>query len=158
MLDIFADVGEWCDICGNSIPPTDERNMYIDGLEKTLCKSCSGQIEQKLKVLDFRLICDLLSELIKGFGRVKVRQFNLVTAERYIIENEVVLTIEKRGGKFNQEPLGQFVSLSTQELITVIEFLKRKINPNLWMNAVIGNVLEKQMIITLGQPEWSENK
>ncbi|EJR53585.1 hypothetical protein IIO_05934 [Bacillus cereus VD115] len=151
MLDIFADVGEWCDICGNVIPPTDESNMYIDGLEKTLCKQCSGQIEQTLKVLDFRLICDLLRELIKGFGRGKVRQFDLVTAERYIIENEVVLTIEKRGGKFNQEPLGEFVSLSTQELITVIEFLKRKINPNLWMNAVIGSVLDKQMTVTLAK-------
>lgn len=150
MLDIFADVGEWCDICGNSIPPTDERNMYIDGLEKTLCKSCSGQIEQTLKVLDFRLICDLLRELIRGFGRGKVRQFDLVTAERYVIDNEVVLTIEKRGGKFNQEPLGEFIELSNQELVTVIGFLKRKMNPNLWMNAVIGNVLDRQMNITLG--------
>lgn len=158
MLDVFIDVGEWCDICGNSIPPTDERNMYIDGLEKTLCKSCSGQIEQTLKVLDFRVIHDVLKELIKGFGREKVRQFDLVAAERYIIENKVVINIEKRGGKFNQEPLGKFVSLSTKELITVIEFLKRKINPHLWMNAVIGNVLERQMIITLGQADWSENK
>ncbi|MEG7934960.1 hypothetical protein J0817_19925 [Bacillus mobilis] len=158
MLDVFIDVGEWCDICDNSIPPTDERNMYIDGLEKTLCKSCSGQIEQTLKVLDFRVIHDVLKELIKGFGREKVRQFDLVAAERYIIENKVVINIEKRGGKFNQEPLGKFVSLSTKELITVIEFLKRKINPHLWMNAVIGNVLERQMIITLGQADWSENK
>ncbi|MDJ1474361.1 hypothetical protein QBX67_02690 [Bacillus sp. LS15-K4] len=158
MLDIFSDVGEWCDICGNSIPPTEESNMYIDDLEKTLCKQCSGQIEQTLKVLDFRLICDLLRELIRGFGRGKVRQFDLITAEKYIIENEVILSIEKRGGKFNQEPLGEFVALSTQDLITVIEFLKRKINPHLWMNAVIGNVLERQMIITLGQAEWSEKQ
>lgn len=158
MLDVFIDVGNWCDICGDSIPVTDESNMYINGLEKTLCKQCRGEIEQTLKVLDFRVIHDVLKELIKCFGRGKVRQLDLVTAERYIIENEVVLTIEKRGGKFNQEPLGEFVSLSTQELITVIEFLKRKINPNLWMNAVIGNVLERQMIITLGQAEWSENQ
>ncbi|WP_410991144.1 hypothetical protein [Bacillus cereus] len=157
MLDIFADVGEWCDICGNSIPPTDESNMYIDGLEKTLCKHCSGQIEQTLKVLDFRLICDLLRKLIKGFGRGKVRQFDLVTAKRYVIDNAVALTIEKRGGKFNQEPLGECVSLSTEELITVIEFLMRKMNPNLWMNAVIGNVLDKQMIITLSPIEGESN-
>nr|WP_088325737.1 hypothetical protein [Bacillus cereus] len=150
MLEIFGDVGEWCDICGNTIPPADESNMYIDGLEKTLCKQCSGQIEQTLKVLDYRVIHDALKELIKMFGRGKVRQFNLVTAERYVVENEVVLTIEKRGGKFNQEPLGEFIELSNYELVTVIGFLKRKINPNLWMNAVIGNVLERQMIITLG--------
>ncbi|PGA25480.1 hypothetical protein [Bacillus wiedmannii] len=158
MLDIFADVGEWCDVCAKPITPSEESTMYIEGLEKTLCKQCSGQIEKKLKVLDYRLIHDVLKELVKGFGREKVRQFDLVTAERYVIENEVVLTIEKRGGKFNQEPLGEFVALSTQELITVIEFLKRKINPHLWMNAVMGNVLERQMIITLGQAEWSENQ
>ena len=45
-----------------------------------------------------------------------------------MIDNDVVLTIEKRGGKFNQEPLGEFVSLSTEELIVVIEFLMRKMN------------------------------
>ena len=158
MLDLFADVGNWCDVCAKPILPSEESTMYIEGLEKTLCKLCSGQIEKKLKVLDYRLIHDVLKELVKGFGREKVRQFDLVTAERYVIENEVVLTIEKRGGKFHQEPLGEFVALSTQELITVIEFLKRKINPHLWMNAVIGNVLERQMIITLGQAEWSENQ
>ncbi|MGG1137185.1 hypothetical protein [Bacillus mycoides] len=158
MLDIFVDVGEWCDICGDSIPPTEESTMYIGGLEKTLCKQCSGQAEQTLKVLDYRVIHDVLKELIKGFGRGKVRQFDLVTAERYVIENEVVLTIEKRGGKFNQEPLGEFIDLSNQELVTVIEFLKRKINPNLWMNAVIGNILDRQLIITLGQAERRENK
>ena len=151
MLDIFADVGEWCDICAKPIIPSEERTMYIEGLEKTLCKQCSGQIEKKLKVLDYRLIHDVLKELIKGFGREKVRQFDLVTAERYVIENEVVLTSEKRGGKFNQEPLGEFVSLSTQELITVIGLLKRKINPNLWMNAVIGVVLDKQITMTVAK-------
>lgn len=151
MLDLFGDVGNWCDICAKPIIPSEERTMYIEGLEKTLCKLCSGQIEKKLKVLDYRLIHDVLKELVIGFGREKVRQFDLVAAERYVIENEVVLTIEKRGGKFNQEPLGEFVALSTQELITVIEFLKRKINPHLWMNAVIGSVLDKQMKITLAK-------
>lgn len=151
MLDIFADMGEWCDICAKPIIPSEESTMYIEGLEKTLCKQCSGQIEKKLKVLGYRLIHDVLKELVKGFGREKVRQFDLVTAERYVIENEVVLTIEKRGGKFNQEPLGEFVALSTQELITVIGFLKRKINPHLWMNAVIGSVLDKRMTITLAK-------
>ncbi|MEC3148135.1 hypothetical protein P9Z87_00015, partial [Bacillus cereus] len=103
------------------------------------------------------VIYDVLKELIKGFGREKVRQFDLVTAKRYVIDNDVVLTIEKRGGKFNQEPLGEFVSLSTEELIVVIEFLIRKMNPNLWMNAVIGNVLEQQMIITLSPIEGELN-
>ncbi|MEB9465919.1 hypothetical protein P4J10_04110, partial [Bacillus cereus] len=127
------------------------------GLERTLCKQCREQLEQQVKVLDFRVIYDVLKELIKGFGREKVRQFDLVTAKRYVIDNDVVLTIEKRGGKFNQEPLGEFVSLSTEELIVVIEFLIRKMNPNLWMNAVIGNVLEQQMIITLSPIEGELN-
>ena len=68
MLDIFTDVGEWCDICGNSIPPTDERNMYIDGLEKTLCKSCSGQIEKKLKEMSqeqYRQYAMIIHERLK---------------------------------------------------------------------------------------------
>ncbi|MGQ0454039.1 hypothetical protein ACT4UM_18295, partial [Bacillus sp. SS-TM] len=127
------------------------------GLERTLCKQCREQLEQKVKVLDFRVIHDVLKELIIGFGREKVRQFDLVTAKRYVIDNEVGLTIEKRGGRFNQEPLGEFVSLSTEELIVVIEFLMRKMNPNLWMNAVIGNVLEQQMIITLSPIEGERN-
>ena len=74
-----------------------------------------------------------------------------------MIDNEVALTIEKRGGRFNQEPLGEFVSLSTEELIVVTEFLMRKMNPNLWMNAVIGNVLDRQMIITLSPIEDESN-
>ncbi|MEB9460543.1 hypothetical protein P4I79_20550, partial [Bacillus cereus] len=131
--------------------------IYISSLERTLCKQCREQLEQQVKVLDFRVIYDVLKELIKGFGREKVRQFDLVTAKRYVIDNDVVLTIEKRGGKFNQEPLGEFVSLSTEELIVVIEFLIRKMNPNLWMNAVIGNVLEQQMIITLSPIEGELN-
>ncbi|MDA2562349.1 hypothetical protein PDQ32_33240, partial [Bacillus cereus] len=129
----------------------------ISGLERTLCKQCREQLEQKVKVLDFRVIHDVLKELIIGFGREKVRQFDLVTAKRYVIDNEVGLTIEKCGGRFNQEPLGEFVSLSTEELIVVIEFLMRKMNPNLWMNAVIGNVLEQQMIITLSPIEGELN-
>ncbi|MEC2444782.1 hypothetical protein P9W93_26260, partial [Bacillus cereus] len=131
--------------------------IYISGLERTLCKQCREQLEQKVKVLDFRVIHDVLKELIKGFGREKVRQFDLVTAKRYVIDNEVALMIEKRGGKFSQELLGEFVSLSTEELITVIEFLMRKMNPTLWMNAVIGNVLDQQMIITLSPIEGESN-
>lgn len=157
MLNPFEDViGEECYECQNSFPESDMCKIYISGLERILCKQCRGQIEQKLKVLDFRVIHDVLKELIKGFGRGKVRQFDLVTAERYVIDNEVVLTIEKRGGKFNQEPLGEFVPLSTEELITVIEFLKRKINPNLWMNAVIGTLLDKQLTITLAKKYVSD--
>ena len=56
-----------------------------------------------------------------------------------------------------KEPLGEFVYLPTEELITVIEFLMRKMNPNLWMNAVIGNVLEQQIIITLSRIEGESN-
>ncbi|WP_144490030.1 hypothetical protein, partial [Bacillus thuringiensis] len=138
-------------------PESDMSKIYISGLERTLCKRCREQLEQKVKVLDFRVIHDVLKELITGFGREKVRQFDLVTAKRYMIDNEVALTIEKRGGKFNQEPLGEFVFLSTEELITIIEFLMRKMNPTLWMNAVIGNVLEQQMIITLSPIEGELN-
>ncbi|WP_144499270.1 hypothetical protein [Bacillus sp. FDAARGOS_235] len=159
MLNPFEDViGEECYGCENSFPESDMSKIYISSLERTVCKQCREQLDQKLKVLDFRVIHDVLKELIKGFGCEKVRQFDLVTAERYVVENQVVLTIEKRGGKFNQEPLGKFIELSNHELVTLIEFLKRKINPNLWMNAVIGNVLGRQMNITLGQAEWSENK
>ncbi|MED2079487.1 hypothetical protein P4V79_29315, partial [Bacillus thuringiensis] len=150
-------IGEECYQCENPFPESDMSKIYISGLERTLCKQCREQLEQQVKVLDFRVIYDLLKELIKGFGREKVRQFDLVTAKRYVIDNEVVLTIEKRGGKFNQEPLGEFVSLSTEELIVVIEFLMRKMNPNLWMNAVIGNVLDQQMIITLSPIEGESN-
>ncbi|MEC2469586.1 hypothetical protein P9X10_33340, partial [Bacillus cereus] len=150
MLNPFEDViGEECYECEDFFPDSDMSKIYISGLERTLCKQCREQLEQRVKVLDFRVIHDVLKELIKGFGREKVRQFDLVTAKRYVIDNDVVLTIEKRGGKFNQEPLGEFVSLFTEELIVVIEFLMRKMNPNLWMNAVIGNVLDQQMIITL---------
>ncbi|PEB56222.1 hypothetical protein CON65_15800 [Bacillus pseudomycoides] len=155
MLDIF-DVGNWCDICGDSIPPSDERIMYIEGCEKTLCKKCSRQAEKRLKVLSVHVIHDVLRELTKQFGIKKVREFDLITAERFVTNNNVSLNIEKRGGKFNQERLGEFVSLSTGELIIIIKFLKRKINPNLWMNAVIGSVLDRQMTITLVK-EGQEN-
>ncbi|HDR3439452.1 TPA: hypothetical protein ACR3Z0_000017 [Bacillus thuringiensis] len=158
MLNPFEDViGEECYKCENPFPESDMSKIYISGLERTLCKQCREQLEQKVKVLDFRVIHDVLKELIKGFGREKVRQFDLVTAKRYVIDNGVDLMIEKRGGKFNQEPLGECVSLSTKELITVIEFLMRKMNPNLWMNAVIGNVLDQQMIITLSPIEGESN-
>ncbi|HDX9631432.1 TPA: hypothetical protein ROY30_005183 [Bacillus cereus] len=153
MLEIF-DVGEYCDICADIIPPADVKTMYIEGIEKTLCKHCSGKTEESLKVVDFRVIKDVLTEITKKYGREKVRQFDLVTAERFIRENNISLNIEKRGGKFNQEKLGEFVPLTTEELLTVIEFLKRKINPNLWMNAVIGTLLEKQLTLTLAkEPE-----
>ncbi|UIJ66112.1 hypothetical protein LW858_25155 [Bacillus cereus] len=143
MLNPFEGViGEECYECENSFPESDMSKIYILGLERTLCKQCREQLEQKVKVLDFRVIHDVLKKLIKGFGHEKVRQFDLVTAKRYVIDNKVALTIEKRGGKFNQEPLGEFVSLSIEELITVIEFLMRKMSPSLWMNAVIGNVLD----------------
>ncbi|HDR7795344.1 TPA: hypothetical protein QCY19_004015 [Bacillus luti] len=150
MVDIF-DVGEYCDICGDIIPSSNVKTMYIEGLEKTLCKHCSGKTEESLKVVDFRVIQDALTEITKKYGREKVRQFDLVTAERFVRENNISLNIEKRGGRFNQEGLGEFVSLSTEELITMIEFLKRKINPNLWMNAVIGTLIDKQLTITLAK-------
>ena len=62
-------------------PESDMSKIYISGLERTLCKQCREQIEQRVKVLDFRVIHDVLKGLIKGFGREKVRQFDLVTAK-----------------------------------------------------------------------------
>lgn len=152
MLNPFEDViGEECYGCKNPFPESDMSKIYMDGLERMLCKQCREQIEQTLKVVDFRVIHDVLKELINRYGREKVRWFDLVTAERYVVETNMELNIEKRGGKFNQEPLGEFVLLSTQELITLIGFLKRKINHNLWMNAVIGTVLDKQITMTLSE-------
>ncbi|MCM3223354.1 hypothetical protein M3644_26750 [Bacillus cereus] len=158
MLNPFEDViGEECYDCKNPFPESDMSKIYIDGLERMLCKQCREQVEKTLKVLDFRLINDVLKELTKRYGREKVRWFDLVTAERYVEETNTALNIEKRGGKFNQEPLGEFVSLSTQDLITLIRFLKRKINHNLWMNAVIGAVLERQITVTLSAIEGESN-
>ncbi|SFI26889.1 hypothetical protein [Bacillus sp. 103mf] len=59
------------------------------------------------------------------------------------------MKIEKRGGRFHQERLGEFSVFSTAELITVITFLKRKVSSHLWMNAVIGAILNQQITITL---------
>ncbi|PED41950.1 hypothetical protein [Bacillus cereus] len=154
MLNPFEDViGEECYDCKNPFPESDMKQIYIDGLERMLCKQCREKVERTLKVLDFRLINDVLKELTNRYGREKVRWFDLVTAERYVEETNIVLNIEKRGGKFNQEPLGVFVLLSSQDLITLIKFLKRKINHNLWMNAVIGTVLEQQITVALSAIE-----
>lgn len=153
MLEIFGDVGEWCDICGEGIKPGEESTMYIEGCEKVLCKTCNGDMQQKAKVIDVRVIKDVLTQLTIQFGREKVRQFHLAAAEALIKENNISLNIEKRGGKFNQEKLGEFIFLSTQELLTLITFLKRKIDSHLWMNAVIGIILERKMTITLSPLE-----
>ncbi|MDZ5607056.1 hypothetical protein U2I54_08085 [Bacillus pseudomycoides] len=148
MLDIF-DVGNWCDICGDTIEGSEVHTMYIEGCEKTLCKNCSGEMERSVKVIDFRVLQDAMKELINLFGRDKVQQFDLTAAEQFVKDNKIAMLIEKRGGKFNQERLGEFVSLSTTELITIITFLKRKINSHLWMNAVIGAILDQQIVIIL---------
>ncbi|EJR67502.1 hypothetical protein IIO_00490 [Bacillus cereus VD115] len=153
MLDIFADVGEWCDICGEGIKPSEVSAMYIEGCEKILCKTCNGDMQQKVKVIDFRVLKDVLTQLITQFGREKVRQFHLAAAETFIKANNISLNIEKRGGKFNQEKLGEFIFLSTRELLTLITFLKTKIDSHLWMNAVIGNILERKMTFTLSPLE-----
>ncbi|MBT2577449.1 hypothetical protein J7E43_08500 [Bacillus sp. ISL-8] len=157
MLEIFGDVGEWCDICGEGIKPGEESTMYIEGCEKVLCKTCNGDMQQKVKVIDFRVLKDVLTQLINQFGREKVRQFHLAAAETLIKENNIALNIEKRGGKFNQEKLGEFIFLSTQELLTLITFLKGKIDSHLWMNAVIGSILERQMTVTLSPIEGELN-
>ncbi|PFE05069.1 hypothetical protein COE15_06840 [Bacillus cereus] len=148
MLDIF-DVGNWCDVCGKEIKGTEIRTMHIEGCEKTLCSKCNGEMEQSVKVVNFHVLQDAMKELINLFGRDKVQQFDLTAAGQFIKENKIAMQVEKRGGKFNQERLGEFVSLSTAELITIITFLKRKINSHLWMNAVIGAILDQQIVITL---------
>ncbi|MCP9280658.1 hypothetical protein [Bacillus wiedmannii] len=153
MIDIFSDVGEWCDICSNEVKPSEMSTMYIEGCEKVLCKTCNGEMQQKVKVIDFRVLKDVLTQLTIRFGREKVRRFHLAAAETLIKENEITLNIEKRGGKFNQEKLGEFIFLSTHELLTLITFLKGKIDSHIWMNAVIGTVLERQMTITLSPIE-----
>lgn len=149
MVDIFSDVGEWCDICGEGIKPSEVSTMYIEGCEKVLCKTCNSDMQQKVKVIDFRVLKDVLTQLTIRFGREKVRQFHLAAAETLIKENNISLNIEKRGGRFNQEKLGEVILLSTQELLTLITFLKGKIDSHLWMNAVIGTILERQMTVTL---------
>ncbi|AXO97144.1 hypothetical protein [Bacillus anthracis] len=149
MVDIFSDVGEWCDICGEEIKPFEVSTMYIEGCEKVLCKTCNSDMQQKVKVIDFRVLKDVLTQLTIRFGREKVRKFHLAAAETLIKENNISLSVEKCGGKFNQEKLGEFISLSTQELLTLITFLKGKIDSHLWMNAVIGNILERQITVTL---------
>ena len=93
MLNPFEDVGEECYECENLFPESDMSKIYISGLERFLCKQCRERLEQKVKVLDFRVIHEVLKELIKDLA-AKVRQFDLVTAKRYVIDNEVALTIE----------------------------------------------------------------
>ncbi|ARJ25995.1 hypothetical protein B7492_33735 (plasmid) [Bacillus mycoides] len=149
MNDLLFDNSEWCDICSEVIPSTDVKSMHIEGCEKTLCKSCRGEMELKLKVVETLVIKDMLTVLIKGYGMNKVREFDLVKAERYVKENEIVLEIEKRGGKFNQEKLGEFVSLSTNEIVSILQYLQKKINTHLWMNAVIGALLDRGLVYTL---------
>lgn len=145
------EVGEWCDICGEQIKPSELSTMYIENYEKTFCKQCNDEMKQKVKVIDARALTDVFKELIKKFGRDKVRVFHLAAAETFIKENNISLDIEKRGGKFNQERLGEFISLSTDELITLITFLKTKINSHLWMNAVMGTILEQNITYTLSR-------
>ncbi|KXY35780.1 hypothetical protein AT268_03815 [Bacillus cereus] len=157
MVDIFSDVGEWCDICGEEIKPSEVSTMYIEGSEKVLCKACNSGMQQKVKVIDFRVLKDVLTQLTIRFGREKVRHFHLAAAEKLIKEKNITLNIEKRGGQFNQEKLGEFIFLSTQELLTLITFLKGKIDSHLWMNAVIGSILEHQMTVTLSLIEGESN-
>lgn len=146
---LLFDNSEWCDICSAVIPTADVKNMYIEGCEKTLCKSCRGEMELKLKVVETLVIKDMLTLLTKGYGRDKVREFNLVKAEQYVKENGISLEIEKRGGKFNQEKLGEFVSLSTNEIIGILQYLQRKVGNHLWMNAVVGALLDRGLVYTL---------
>lgn len=158
MLAIFAEVGEWCDICGEEITPSEVSTMYVEGCEKVLCKTCNRHMQQTVKVIDFHILKDVFTQLTIQFGREKVRQFHLAAAETLIKENNISLQIEKRGGKFNQEKLGEFIFLSTQELLTIITFLKRKMDSHLWMNAVIGTILERQMTVTISpiEGEWND--
>ncbi len=149
MNDLFFDNSEWCDICSAVIPTADVKNMYIEGSEKTLCKSCRGEMELKLKVVETLVIKDMLTSLTKGYGMKFVREFDLVKAEQYVKENKISLEIEKRGGKFNQEKLGEFVSLSTSEIVSILQYLQKKIGTHLWMNAVIGALLDRGLVYTL---------
>ena len=146
---LFDDNSEWCDICSAVIPTADVKNMYIEGYEKTLCKSCRGEMELKLKVVETLVIKDMLTALIKKYGMNKVREFDLVKAERYVKEKKIALKIEKRGGKFNQEKLGEFVSLSTSEIVSILQYLQKKIGTHLWMNAVIGTLMDRGLVYTL---------
>ncbi|WP_270364755.1 hypothetical protein [Bacillus paranthracis] len=149
MNDLLFDNSEWCDICSAVIPTSDVKSMHIEGCEKTLCKSCRGEMELKLKVVETLVIKDMLTLITKGYGRDKVREFNLVKAEQYVKENEISLVIEKRGGKFNQEKLGEFVSLSKSEIVSILQYLQKKIGTHLWMNAVIGALLDRGLVYTL---------
>ncbi|MGH1093267.1 hypothetical protein ACQVUB_27635 [Bacillus mycoides] len=149
MNDLLFDNSDWCDICGDVIPSADVKSMHIEGCEKTLCKSCRGEMELKSKVVETLVIKDMLTALIKGYGMNRVREFDLVKAERYVKENEIVLEIEKRGGKFNQEKFGVFVSLSTNEILSILQYLEKKIGNHLWMNAVVGALLERGLVYTL---------
>lgn len=146
---LLFDNSDWCDICGDVIPSTDVKSMHIEECEKTLCKSCRGEMELKLKVVETLVIKDMLTALIKGYGMKFVRGFDLVKAEQYVKENKIALEIEKRGGRFNQEKLGEFVSLSTNEIVLILQYLQKKIGTHLWMNAVIGALLDKGLVYTL---------
>ncbi|MBZ8125604.1 hypothetical protein [Bacillus thuringiensis] len=149
MNDLLFDNSEWCDICSAVILTADVKNMYIEGCEKTLCKSCRGEMGLTLKVVETLVIKDMLTALIKRYGMNKVRDFDLIKAEQYVKENKISLEIEKRGGKFNQEKLGEFVSLSTNEIIGILQYLQKKIGNHLWMNAVIGALLDRGIVYTL---------
>ncbi|MEC5307819.1 hypothetical protein [Bacillus thuringiensis] len=149
MNDLLFDNSEWCDICSAIIPTADVKNMYIEGCEKTLCKSCRGEVELKLKVVETLVIKDMLTTLTKRYGMNKVRHFDLIKAEQYVKENKISLEIEKRGGTFNQEKLGEFVSLSTSEIVSILQYLQKKIGNHLWMNAVVGALLDRGLVYTM---------
>lgn len=86
MDGLLFDNSEWCDICSAVIPNADVKSMYIEGCEKTLCKSCRGEMESKLKVVETNVIQDMLKLFVKGYGMDKVRDFDLMKAERYAEE------------------------------------------------------------------------
>ncbi|MFI8709903.1 hypothetical protein ACIGHG_23325 [Bacillus sp. NPDC077411] len=143
------DVGEWCDICGEEIKGTAMHKMYIEGSEKTLCESCKGTTEKKMKIVNPLILQDMMKALLEQFGRSELRRFNLNEAEKLVKAKGISLDIEKRGGAFNQEKMGEFISLSTDELLFIIKFLKKKISSSLWVNAMISAIFEKEISITL---------
>lgn len=140
-------IGEECQVCENQSPESDMRKMYIDDEKTLVCKTCREKKEQDLKVVDCLVIYDALKEIVAIYGKDR-NQFNLALAERLVEERNISLRIEKRGGKFNQERLGELVSLSNGELLKMLHCLKREFK-GLWINQEMNEILKEQIMYTI---------
>lgn len=146
MLFRDAPTKPFCDICGSEVDNYHVLEIWVEEKQCMACSECGGHKE--VKKLTTIILFDLFKMLAKQYGGMtQLRQAeNRIKEEQFYINVEVT---ELKEGSLLREPTGEFIQITTQNLLDIFDMLRKKMPGTTALAVVIASISKQDIKMTI---------